>query len=131
MYVRAPSFDPGANFYPLPGKCQGPPLDLSIFRNDAGYAFDFNGASKVQAKGAVVFRGAYAGEGDNPGWQPPAGVKPPPPPRAASIPQLLWIAPESMRAGASTLDPDGSRFRPERDRKRRRRRHQNRECDRE
>jgi len=102
-YLRAPSFEPGADFYPLPGKCQGPPVDLSMFHNDAGYSLDFNGTPKIQAKKAVAFRGAYAGEGENPGWQLQVGVKPPQPPRVSSPSQLLWITPSSLRAGASTL----------------------------
>ena len=85
-YLRSPSFEPGADFYPLPGKCQGPPVDLSMFHNDAGYSLDFNGTPKIQAKKAVVFRGAYAGEGENPGWQLQVGVKPPQPPRVIRLP---------------------------------------------
>jgi hypothetical protein len=109
VYVRAPSLGPDADFYPLPGKCLGPPLDLSMFHDDAGYAFDFNGASKVHMKRAVVFRGAYAGEGENPGWPLQVGVKPPSPPRAIPA-QLLWIAPGILRSGSTaklTLTGDG------------------------
>jgi MYXO-CTERM domain-containing protein len=64
-YVRNPTTQPGnMDFYPLPGKCTGTPLTLSIFSDDAEWDLDFNGMSK----GTFTFRGAYAGEGDNPGW---------------------------------------------------------------
>jgi hypothetical protein len=98
-FVLSPSFDPWkANFYPLPGKCQGTPIDLTIFQPGADYTLDFNGRSKIQAKGTVVFRGAYAGEGQNPGWQFRAGPKAPNPP-LPKIPQLVWINPTSGQAG--------------------------------
>jgi hypothetical protein len=111
-YVRAPSLAPGADFYPLPGKCLGPPLDLSLFHGDAGYAFDFNDTPKVQARRGVLFRGAYAGEGENPGWPLQAGVKPPSPPRAGGPSQLLWITPASLRPGTTAqLTLSGAGFR--------------------
>jgi hypothetical protein len=102
-YVRSPSFDPGANFYPLPGKCQGAPIDISRFHTDADYTLDFNGTPKAQKNGAVVFRGAYAGEGENLGWPLQTGVKPPYPPKRGSAIQLVMISPGSARAGTSTL----------------------------
>jgi hypothetical protein len=72
LYVANPSITLGEmDFYPLPGMCQGNPLDLSKFTEEADYDRDFNGDSK----GAFLFRGAYAGEGTNPGWQLDAAVK--------------------------------------------------------
>jgi hypothetical protein len=77
--VRSPSFDPAlADFYPLPGKCEGAPIDPARFEEDVDYALDFNGRSKL--RGQWIFRGAYAGEGQNPGWHLQMGVKPPNPP---------------------------------------------------
>jgi hypothetical protein len=71
-YVKAASATPGVmDFYPLPGKCQGPALDLSTFSGQTDFARDFNGTSK----GAFTFRGAYAGEGTNPGWGLAAALK--------------------------------------------------------
>ncbi|MFI5401436.1 MAG: hypothetical protein ACHQ1G_00655, partial [Planctomycetota bacterium] len=71
-YVANPSLVLGEmDFYPLPGMAQGAPLDLSPFAAEADYDRDFNG----NAKGSLVFRGAYAGEGENPGWQLDASVK--------------------------------------------------------
>jgi hypothetical protein len=76
-YVRSPSFDLGSmDFYPLPGKCQGPAIDLAAFHSDRDFMLDFNGTSKAQASGSIVFRGAYAGEGTNPGWKLDAALKP-------------------------------------------------------
>ena len=56
------------NFYPLTGACQGAAIDLSKFAFDTDSGVDFNGTSKTAATGSVVFRGAYAGQGINPGW---------------------------------------------------------------
>ena len=44
---------------------------LSGFTDDTEYDLDFNSMSK----GGFTFRGAYAGEGENPGWQIDAGNK--------------------------------------------------------
>jgi hypothetical protein len=100
LYVRAPSFDPGSmDFYPLPGKCQGPAIDLSLFQADVDYIRDFNGILKTQAKNAAVFRGAYAGDGDNPGWHPQASIKALNASSASSAPVLVWINPTSGQAG--------------------------------
>ena len=76
-YVDSPSFEPGAmDFYPRTGKCQGPALNLKQFKADSDFDRDFNGVPKTQGKRAVVFRGAYAGEGVNPGWRLQATIKP-------------------------------------------------------
>ncbi len=82
VYVTSPSFVLGLiNFYPIPasGDVQGPPLDLSPFAAQADYNRDFNGEPKDRFSGRIVFRGAYAGEGINPGWKVHAGIKPEPP----------------------------------------------------
>jgi MYXO-CTERM domain-containing protein len=72
-YVTAPSTTLGSmDFYPLVGgACQGSALDTSKVTADVDYALDFNGTDKA----AFAFRGAYAGEGDNPGWQLGDGIK--------------------------------------------------------
>jgi hypothetical protein len=65
-YVTSPSLVLGQmNFYPLAGRAGGAAMDLSAFAGQTDYALDFNGTSK----GTFRFRGAYAGEGTNPGWQ--------------------------------------------------------------
>ncbi len=72
LYVASPTLVLGEmDFYPLPGRCQGTALDLSAFAGDTEHDLDFNSASK----GGFTFRGAYAGEGENPGWQIDAGNK--------------------------------------------------------
>jgi hypothetical protein len=112
-YVAAPSFAPDKmDFYPLNGKCQGPPLDLSLFDTDTAYGTDFNGTSKVAAGKGVIFRGAYAGEGANPGWRPrDEGLKPPLPPKARRSPSLLWVAPSGARPGTTVkLELSGMDF---------------------
>jgi len=71
-YVRNPSLVLGEmDFYPLPGACQGSAADLSVFSGEVDYDRDFNG----DAKGAFTFRGAYAGEGTNPGWLLDGAIK--------------------------------------------------------
>lgn len=70
--VTAPSLVLGQmDFYPLAGQAQGSPLDLGAVAADSAYDVDFNGTSK----GDFRYRGAYAGEGDNPGWPLGDGFK--------------------------------------------------------
>lgn len=77
-YVKSPSFDLGSmDFSPLAGKCQGEPIDLSRFQGDHEFAMDFDGRSKTEVKGAVVFRGAYAAEAGAPDWPLGRKLKPP------------------------------------------------------
>lgn len=64
-YVGKPSLVLGEmDFYPLPGKCKGDPVDTKPFALDTDSGRDFNGTTRDPA-----YRGAYAGEGKNPGWQ--------------------------------------------------------------
>ena len=113
-YVKLPALNGAMDFFPLPGRCQGEPVDLSDFDSDTNYTVDFNGTPKVQAKGGVAFRGAYAGEGINPGWQLQAGVKAPnlpSPKRAASV---VWLTPPGGPAGSTVqLKLTGADFTPE------------------
>jgi Quinohemoprotein amine dehydrogenase, alpha subunit domain III len=114
IYMRAPAFEASADFHPLPGKCQGAPIDLSLFHGNIAYSVDFNGAPKTSAKGAVVFRGAYAGEGENTGWRLRVGIKPPHIPRAGTTVQLVWLAPVVVHTGSSaTLTLTGAGFGPD------------------
>jgi len=76
-YVNSPSLVlESMDFYPKPGKCRGKPVSLTSFQREADYGVDFNGTPKSQSAGATAFRGAYAGEGVNPGWTLQAGIKP-------------------------------------------------------
>ena len=73
QYVRTPATQLGVmDFFPRPGKVSGAPLDLSPFAAELDFDRDFNGISK----GNRIFRGAYAGEGTNPGWRLQAQIKP-------------------------------------------------------
>jgi hypothetical protein len=105
-YVKSPSFDRNSmDFYPLPGRCEGKPIDLSEFHTEADYTLDFNGAQKTVAKGAVLFRGAYAGEGSNSGWALQPQLKPPPVPLGPSMrafAPLVWIEPSTVASGRTT-----------------------------
>ncbi|MFO0547971.1 MAG: MYXO-CTERM sorting domain-containing protein [Polyangiaceae bacterium] len=70
--VKSPSTTLGAmDFYPLAGQVQGSSLDLTGAATDLDYDRDFNGTPKNE----FTFRGAYAGEGDNPGWALDDGLK--------------------------------------------------------
>jgi hypothetical protein len=72
QFVASPSTQLCAmKFYPLPGAAQGSPIDLSPFGSQTDFDRDFNGT----AKGDARYRGAYAGEGTNPGWQLDAAIK--------------------------------------------------------
>ncbi|HRQ87852.1 MAG TPA: hypothetical protein PLA50_03580 [Bacteroidia bacterium] len=65
--------DPASlDFHPLPGCCEGPPLDLSAFQSDAAFDVDFDGT----AKGDLCFRGAYVGPAKAGSWRPQRGMKP-------------------------------------------------------
>lgn len=59
------------DLYPLPGTLSGTAIDLSGLDGYADWDRDFNGARRPG-----VFRGAYAGEGMNPGWLPALEPKP-------------------------------------------------------
>jgi len=71
--VKKPSvtFAGGMDFYPLAGKCTGTALDLSGFVGEAARDVDFNGTAKTPP----IYRGAYHGSGDNPGWPLADGLK--------------------------------------------------------
>jgi hypothetical protein len=83
QYVKTPTTTLGTlDFYPLPGAAQGAPVDLSAFAAQTDFNRDFNRT----AKGESRYRGAYSGDGTNPGWQLDAsrkvldvGVRPEPP----------------------------------------------------
>jgi hypothetical protein len=101
-YVNAPSFTLGVmDFYPLPGQAQGSALDLSAFATDTDYGIDFNGTPKNALRGAIVFRGAYAGQGANPGWKLQAAIKPLSTAPSSSL-QSLLCAPSSLNPGQTS-----------------------------
>ncbi len=59
------------DLYPLPGALGGTPLDLAGLAAYEDWDRDFNGLPRPG-----TFRGAYAGEGLNPGWLPALERKP-------------------------------------------------------
>ncbi|HKH49039.1 MAG TPA: hypothetical protein VKM72_30610 [Thermoanaerobaculia bacterium] len=59
------------DLYPRSGALQGSAIDLSFLTGLVDVNADFNGLSRLSA-----FRGAYSGDGVNPGWQPAFAIKP-------------------------------------------------------
>jgi hypothetical protein len=59
------------DLYPLSGKLQGTAVDLGFLTGLLDTNADFNGLSRL-----TTFRGAYSGDGANPGWQPTLTIKP-------------------------------------------------------
>ncbi len=95
-YVAAPSITPGSmDFYPRAGRCQGAALDVTRFAADRDVDRDFNCAPR----GPRAFRGAYAGEGANPGWRVTAAIKP-----ACVVASPDAGAPDAVTSDASASD---------------------------
>ncbi|HYO13248.1 MAG TPA: hypothetical protein VE685_08655 [Thermoanaerobaculia bacterium] len=61
----------GLDLYPRTGKLQGTAIDTSYLFSFADWSRDFNKLSRI-----TTFRGAYSGEGTNPGWRPALAIKP-------------------------------------------------------
>jgi hypothetical protein len=61
----------GLDLYPKPSKMIGAPIIADVLSNLLEWNKDFNGLSRLN-----TFRGAYSGEGVNPGWQPVLAIKP-------------------------------------------------------
>lgn len=72
-YLANPFADPGSglDLFPLAGQLIGAPLDTSWFDTFLNWDLDFNANPNDGS-----FRGAYAGEGPNPGWLPQLERKP-------------------------------------------------------
>jgi len=72
-HLNQPQMIPGEiDLHPRLGRCEGPPLDLSTFKDDTAFDVDFDGT----AKGDRRFRGAYAGPAKQGGWRLQRAVKP-------------------------------------------------------
>ena len=69
----------GLDLYPKTGQLQGAAIDYTAFTGLTDYDRDFNSRSRI-----ATYRGAYSGDGVNPGWTPALTIKPeaatPPPP---------------------------------------------------
>jgi hypothetical protein len=63
----------GLDLYPKTGQLQGAAIDYSIFSGLRDWDRDFNRRSRV-----TTYRGAYSGDGVNPGWTPALAIKPEP-----------------------------------------------------
>jgi hypothetical protein len=61
----------GLDFFPLPAALTGAAIDPTGLTRFLDWDRDFNGTARD-----VVFRGAYAGEGANPGWPLDLAIKP-------------------------------------------------------
>jgi hypothetical protein len=62
----------GLDLYPKTGQLQGTAIDYTPFTSFLDYDRDFNSRSRVN-----TYRGAYSGDGVNPGWTPALAIKPP------------------------------------------------------
>jgi hypothetical protein len=71
-YLAAPGAPPGKlDFYPKAGMLKGAAADVHPFARLADRDRDFNGLPRDWS-----IRGAYGGDGHNPGWLPRAALKP-------------------------------------------------------
>ena len=61
----------GLDLYPKTGQLQGTAIDYTPFTGFVDYDRDFNSRSRVP-----TYRGAYSGDGVNPGWTPALAIKP-------------------------------------------------------
>jgi len=61
----------GLDLYPKTGKLQGTALNLTYLTGFADQNSDFNGLPRL-----LTYRGAYSGEGVDPGWLPAQTIKP-------------------------------------------------------
>jgi hypothetical protein len=61
----------GLDLYPKTGQLIGTALDLTYLTGLVDQDRDFNGLSRI-----LTYRGAYSGDGVNPGWVPALAIKP-------------------------------------------------------
>ncbi|HJQ40622.1 MAG TPA: pre-peptidase C-terminal domain-containing protein [Thermoanaerobaculia bacterium] len=74
-YLNNPTAALGAGLalYPKSGQLQGSAIDYSPFTGHLEYDRDFNSRPRI-----TTYRGAYSGDGTNPGWTPALAIKPEP-----------------------------------------------------
>ncbi len=63
----------GLDLYPKTGQLQGTAIDESVFSGLLDWDRDFNQRSRI-----ATYRGAYSGDGVNPGWTPALAIEPEP-----------------------------------------------------
>jgi hypothetical protein len=100
-YLTDPTAPVGAglSLFPLPGTLSGAAADLSGLAGLLDYDRDFNGSAFDP-----VFRGAYSGEGTNPGWALALDRKPEPSSAPASPADFYTLAP--CRVADTRLPPN-------------------------
>lgn len=87
-YLNNPFASPGQlDLYPKPGALTGSLIDSSPIASFTDWNKDFNGYPYQ-----LTFRGAYAGEGQNPGWQPRLEIKTLVAPGSPAAPKNLRIS---------------------------------------
>jgi hypothetical protein len=101
----------GLDLYPKTGQLQGSAIDYSAVSGQRDYDRDFNYRSRI-----ATYRGAYSGDGVNPGWTPALAIKPAPATSSGNVlqngvpvtglsgatgSQQLWTI--TVPAGASNL----------------------------
>ncbi len=92
----------GLDLYPKTGQLQGTAIDYSAYTGLADWDRDFNGRPRV-----ATFRGAYSGDGTNPGWTLALAIKPapsggtqPPPPTTTELQNGVAVSGISGAAGS-------------------------------
>ncbi|HVZ35731.1 MAG TPA: hypothetical protein VG963_25065, partial [Polyangiaceae bacterium] len=71
-YLNAPYASIGSlDLYPKAGQLTGTPIDVSAFSSFTDGTKDFNGVARTG-----THRGAYEGDGTNPGWKPALSIRP-------------------------------------------------------
>ncbi|MET0400016.1 MAG: right-handed parallel beta-helix repeat-containing protein [Longimicrobiaceae bacterium] len=99
----------GLNLYPKAGQLQGTAIDYSAFSGLLEWDRDFNGRARI-----ATYRGAYSGDGVNPGWTPALAIKPepstgtqPPPSACSSIsdvePNNSMAAPQAISGACNQV----------------------------
>lgn len=86
-YLTNPTGNPNSgdlDLFPKPGTLTGSPIDFTALQAFDDWHVDFNGNPRDG-----TFRGAYAGEGNNPGWQLALNIKPVPGAAPVEAPVIL------------------------------------------
>ena len=85
------------DLYPIAGKLSGPKIDIALFGAYTDANLDFNGNNR-----GGDFRGAYAGEGVNPGWVLTLTKKPRNSPSPTPAPTITFdVSPQAIPVNGS------------------------------
>jgi hypothetical protein len=88
----------GLDLYPKTGQLQGTAIDYSVFSGLTDWDRDFNGRSRI-----ATYRGAYSGDGVNPGWTLALAIKPEPSTASPTCNSISDVEPNDSRSGAQVL----------------------------